>query len=96
MWKALSIATIIFAAASCRTDADLTASADASGYINVQERASADVRRADWCLAGRCKRLTTWYSGWYNGLANKHYFSIAWSKGLEHEVIVWKAHPHEY
>jgi hypothetical protein len=34
-------------------------------------------------------RLTTWY----NGLAKKHYFSIAKSKELEHEIIVYcKAH----
>ena len=91
MWKALSIATIIFAAASCRTDADLTASADASGYINVQERASADVRRADKEGASGSHLGT---AAGTNGLANKHYFSIACSKELEHEVTVWKAHPH--
>ena len=38
MWKALAIATTILAAASSRVQAqtDLTAYADANGYINVQ------------------------------------------------------------
>ena len=43
---------------------------------------------------GDADRLTTWYSGWYNGLAKKHYFNIARTKELEHEVIVYcKANP---
>jgi hypothetical protein len=43
---------------------------------------------------GDADRLTTWYSGWYNGLAKKHFFNIARSKELEHEVIVYcKANP---
>jgi hypothetical protein len=65
--------------------------ADANGYINVQALTCA-------ALAGTWQedadRLTTWYSGWYNGLGKKHYFNIARSKELEHEVIVYcKAHP---
>jgi len=31
---------------------------------------------------GDADRLTTWYSGWYNGLAKKHYFNIARTKEL--------------
>ena len=27
----------------------------------------------------------TWYSGWYNGLAKKHFFHISRAKQLEHE-----------
>jgi HdeA/HdeB family len=93
MWKALAIAMAILAAAGSRVQAqtDLTAYADANGYINVQALTCA-------ALAGTWQedadRLTTWYSGWYNGLAKKHYFNIARSKELEHEVIVYcKAHP---
>ena len=32
--------------------------------------------------------LTTWYSGWYNGLANKHMMQVDRAKSLEHELIV--------
>ena len=93
MLKTLAIATTLLAAAGSPVHAqtDLTAYADANGYINVQALTCA-------ALAGTWQedadRLTTWYSGWYNGLAKKHYFNIARSKELEHEVIVYcKAHP---
>ena len=34
------------------------------------------------------------YSGWYNGLAKKHYMDVRKGKEAEHEVIVYcKAHP---
>jgi hypothetical protein len=72
MLKALATATAILAAASSHVQAqtDLTAYADTNGYIDVQALTFA-------ALAGRCDadRLTTWYSGWYNGLAKKHYFT---------------------
>ena len=32
--------------------------------------------------------LTTWYSGWYNGLAKKHFAHVARAKAGEHEVIL--------
>ena len=33
--------------------------------------------------------LTTWYSGWYNGLARKHFANLKRGKLVEHEVIVY-------
>src|SRR3954447_4615445 len=70
---------------------DLTAYADAEGYIDVQALTCAELA-GTW--QGDADRLTTWYSGWYNGLAKKHFFNIARSKELEHEVIVYcKANP---
>lgn len=62
------------------------------GCKRIHRRPNIDLRRA--CKQGDADRLTTWYSGWYNGLAKKHYFNIARSKELEHEVIVYcKASP---
>ena len=93
MLKALATATAILAAASShvRAQTDLTAYADANGYIDVQALTCAALA-GTW--QGDADRLTTWYSGWYNGLAKKHYFNIARSKELEHEVIVYcKANP---
>src|SRR6266702_4828418 len=93
MWRVLAIATTIFTAASSHVQAqtDLTAYADANGYIDVQALTCAALA-GTW--QGDADRLTTWYSGWYNGLAKKHYFNIARSKDLEHEVIVYcKANP---
>jgi hypothetical protein len=91
MRKALAIATIMLAAASSQVQAqtDLTAYADANGYIDVQALTCAALA-GTW--QGDADRLTTWYSGWYNGLAKKHYFNIARSKELEHEVHC-KANP---
>ena len=33
--------------------------------------------------------LATWYSGWYNGLAKKHFLDVKRGKEEEHEVIVY-------
>ena len=70
---------------------ELKAYADAEGYIDVQALTCAQ-------LAGTFQQdadmLTTWYSGWYNGLAKKHYINVSRSKEAEHETIVYcKAHP---
>jgi hypothetical protein len=68
----------------------LSAYADKDGWLDVQALTCAE-------LAGTFQEdadlLTTWYSGWYNGLAKKHYINIKRSKEVEHEVIVYcKAH----
>lgn len=76
---------------SANAQTPLSAYADAEGYINVQALTCAE-------LAGTFQEdadlLTTWYSGWYNGLAKKHYINIPRSKEAEHETIVYcKSHP---
>jgi hypothetical protein len=70
---------------------ELKTYADAEGFINVQALTCAQ-------LAGTFQEdadlLTTWYSGWYNGLAKKHYINVARAREAEHETIVYcKAHP---
>jgi hypothetical protein len=87
------VTTVLLFAANPNVEAqrDLTAYADPDGYIDVQTLTCAALA-GTW--QGDADRLTTWYSGWYNGLAKKHYFNIARSKELEHEVIVYcKANP---
>ena len=40
--------------------------------------------------------LASWYSGWYNGLAHKHFADLKKGKEGEHIVIEYcKAHPDE-
>jgi hypothetical protein len=93
MRKILILATTVLAVASSNAQAqtDLTVYADPEGYIDVQALTCAALA-GTW--QGDADRLTTWYSGWYNGLAKKHYFNIARSKEFEHEVIVYcKANP---
>lgn len=62
----------------------LSAYADENGYIDVQKLTCAQ-------LAGTFQEdadmLTTWYSGWYNGLAHKHLLNVKRGKEAEHEVI---------
>src|SRR3954447_15171201 len=65
---------------------ELKTYADKDGYIDVQGLTCAQ-------LAGTFQEdadlLTTWYSGWYNGLAKKHYINVSRSKEAEHETIVY-------
>ena len=91
MKKVLIVAVFALAGSNVQAQTDLTAYADAEGYIDVQTLTCAALA-GTW--QGDADRLTTWYSGWYNGLGRKHFFNIARSKELEHEVIVYcKANP---
>src|SRR5262245_57258809 len=72
---------------------DLSAYTDANGFLDVQALTCAQ-------LAGTWQedadRLTAWYSGWYNGLARKHFMDVRKSKEAEHEVIVYcKTNPEQ-
>ncbi|NEU95581.1 hypothetical protein FNJ47_06995 [Bradyrhizobium sp. UFLA 03-164] len=69
----------------------LTAYTDANGFIDVQALTCAQ-------LAGTYQEdadmLAAWYSGWYNGLAKKHFAHITRAKSGEHQLILYcKAHP---
>lgn len=95
MRKTLIIATMLSLTSigAARAQTDLSAYTDANGYLDVQKLTCAQ-------LAGTWQQdadmLTTWYSGWYNGLAHKHMLNVARAKEAEHEVIVYcKAHPSE-
>ena len=93
MRKAMILAAAALALASleARAQPDLKAYADANGYLDVQKLTCAQ-------LAGTWQedadKLMVWYSGWYNGLAKKHFFHPSRGVRLEHEVIVHcKANP---
>jgi len=69
----------------------LSAYTDANGFIDVQQLMCSQ-------LAGTFQEdadmLTTWYSGWYNGLAKKHYIHVTRAKAFEHNIIMYcKANP---
>ena len=70
---------------------DLSAYADANGFIDVQTLTCgqlADTYQED------ANALTSWYSGWYNGLAHKHFADFKKGRIVEHQVIEHcKAHP---
>jgi hypothetical protein len=64
----------------------LSAYADDKGYLDVRKLTCAQ-------LAGTFQEdadmLTAWYSGCYNGLAEKHMMNVARAKSVEQELIVY-------
>lgn len=93
MRKTILVAAIgmMITASSARAQVDLSTYADSEGFLDVQALTCAQLANT-W--QGDADRLTAWYSGWYNGLAKKHYMDIRKGKEAEHEVIVYcKAHP---
>jgi hypothetical protein len=89
---AASVAAAVSGAAKA-DPVDLSAYADANGFIDVQALTCgqlADTYQED------ANALTTWYSGWYNGLAHKHYADFKKGRIVEHQVIEYcKAHPEQ-
>lgn len=88
---ALAAAFSVSVPAMAQNPVPLSAYADAQGYIDVQALTCAQ-------LAGTFQEdadaLTAWYSGWYNGLAKKHFMDFKNGKEAEHETIVYcKANP---
>jgi hypothetical protein len=87
----IAVTALAIAGSSVRAQVDLSAYADAEGFLNVQTLTCAQLANT-W--QGDADRLASWYSGWYNGLAKKHYMDITKGKEAEHEVILYcKAHP---
>jgi|SRR6266849_4242085 len=93
MRKLLLLTTtgLMLAGSNVQAQVPLSAYVDANGFIDVQTLMCSQ-------LAGTFQEdadmLTTWYSGWYNGLAKKHYIHVTRAKLFEHEVILYcKANP---
>ena len=87
---AASVIAICFGSPA-NAQVELKTYADKDGFLDVQALTCAQ-------LAGTFQQdadlLTTWYSGWYNGLAKKHFINVPRSREAEHEIIVYcKANP---
>jgi len=88
---AIAAAPTLACLSSSHAQVPLSAYADANGFIDVQALTCAQ-------LAGTFQEdadmLASWYSGWYNGLAKKHFAHITRVKPGEHLVIQYcKQHP---
>src|SRR6202046_1295030 len=71
----------------------LSSYADANGFINVQTLTCGQLANT---YQEDANALTSWYSGWYNGLAHKHFADFKKGREVEHQVIEYcKAHPEE-
>ena len=77
---------VLLSNAYAQTAVPLTTYADADGMIDVQKFTCAQ-------LAGTYQEdadaMAMWYSGWYNGLAKKHFFNLPRAKEGLHQVIVY-------
>ena len=87
----MTVAFLALTNSAAHSQVDLSTYADANGFLDVQALTCAQLANT-W--QEDADRLASWYSGWYNGLAKKHYMDIRKGKEAEHEVIVYcKAHP---
>jgi hypothetical protein len=68
------------------TQVELKTYANRDGYVDVQALTCAQLANT---FQEDADYLTTWYSGWYNGLAKKHMMKVDRAKALEHELIVY-------
>lgn len=78
--------SIVMIGAAIADPVDLTAYADKDGYIDVQKLTCAQLANT---YQEDADHLTTWYSGWYNGLAKRHMMKVDRAMALEHEVIAY-------
>jgi inactivated superfamily I helicase len=72
--------------AQAQTAVPLSAYADADGWIDVQKLTCGQLART---YQEDADMLSTWYSGWYNGLAKKHMVNVKRAKNLTHEIILY-------
>ncbi len=96
MKKFLLISSVAMLAMAGAAEADpvpLSAYADANGFIDVQALTCGQLANT---YQEDANALSSWYSGWYNGLAHKHYADFKKGRELEHQVIEYcKAHPEQ-
>jgi len=82
---------ITLAGSGAKAQVDLSAYADPEGFLDIQELTCAQLA-GTW--QDQADLLSSWYSGWYNGLAKRHYMDIRKGREAEHELIVYcKANP---
>ena len=86
-------ATMALIGAAQADPVDLSAYADANGFIDVQKLTCAQLANT---YQEDANALMAWYSGWYNGLAHKNEMDYKKGRELEHLVIEYcKTHPDE-
>jgi hypothetical protein len=96
MKKALGIVLLAALAGAGTAKADpvsLTAYVDENGFLDVQTLTCAQLANT---YQEDANALMAWYSGWYNGLAHKHYMDYKKGREAEHLVIEYcKEHQNE-
>jgi HdeA/HdeB family len=91
LMSATLTAALIVAGSSAKAQVNLSEYADPEGFLDVQALTCAQLA-GTW--QDQADLLSSWYSGWYNGLAKRHYMDIRKGREAEHELIVYcKANP---
>ena len=81
----ISTAAALMTLGAAKADpVDLSAYADANGFIDVQKLTCGQLANT---YQEDANALSSWYSGWYNGLAHKHYMDYKKGRETEHLVI---------
>ena len=90
----IGAAALLACAAIAKADpVDLSAYVDANGFLDVQTLTCGQLANT---YQEDADALTSWYSGWYNGLAHKHFLDFKKGREAEHLVIEYcKAHHNE-
>lgn len=86
LFGAAALISVIALGSTAYAATGLDAYVDKNGYIDVQALTCANL--AD-TYQEDANALSYWYSGWYNGLAKKHFYNYNGTKNKEHEVIVF-------
>ena len=82
---------ITLAGSGAKAQVNLSEYADPEGFLDVQALTCAQLA-GTW--QDQADLLASWYSGWYNGLAHKHFADFRKGREVEHQVIEYcKAHP---
>ncbi|WP_441229536.1 HdeA/HdeB family chaperone [Tardiphaga sp. 215_C5_N2_1] len=89
--KALILGALIVMSSPAYAQVPLTSYQDGNGFIDVQALTCAQLINT---YQEDADTLAAWYSGWYNGLAKKHFAHITRAKSGEHYLILYcRAHP---
>ena len=87
----VGLAVFLATPSPTKAQVPLTAYQDANGFIDVQALTCTQLINT---FQEDADTLAAWYSGWYNGLAKKHYAHITRAKSGEHQLILYcRAHP---
>jgi HdeA/HdeB family len=85
------VVAVMIAGSGAKAQVNLSEYADPEGFLDVQALTCAQLA-GTW--QDQADLLSSWYSGWYNGLAKRHYMDIRKGREAEHELIVYcKANP---
>jgi HdeA/HdeB family len=87
----LAVAMLTASASASQAQVELKTYVDEKGYLNVRALTCAQLANT---FQEDANFLGVWYSGWYNGLAKRHFINVARTQDGIHQVIVYcKANP---